>query len=487
MKIIQIVPTLFYGDAIGNYTLAIKHIIEGMGYQTAIYTMTIHPRIKEPDVYLVKDLPKLKADDVMIYHLAIGTALNREVLHYPCRKVCIYHNITPPHFFEKDSMDKADMCQAGLDDVKFLAGKFDFCIADSEFNRQDLIRMGYDGRNIKVVPVIVALEDYKQTPDADRLASLRSDGWTNIVFVGRVAPNKKHEDLIRCFGYYRKYINQTSRLILVGSFGEGDNYYNDLKDYTQHLNIPDVNFYGHVSFAEILSFYSAADIFLCMSEHEGFCVPLLEAMSFDVPIVAYKSTAVTETLGGGGILLDSKDPVLVAHVMDRLCTDKALREQVIERQRERFADFQYEPLSKLFRKTLEGFIEGRPESVIPDAFREYDALYALIEQRLAAQGQDMGFTKESFRHTSEATAHVIDLAKLADSVDDNRSFLEICYLAFFDRLPDAPARASWETLMDVLSPKEFQARVVNSLMDTEEFRANGTDVVNNLYRSPTET
>ena len=355
MKIIQIVPTLNYGDAIGNHVIAIKHIIEKMGYKTAIYCYSFHEKITEPNVCLISTLKDLKSSDIVIYHMSIGSELNRQVADFKCRKIMIYHNITPPHFFEIDSYDKVEMCRNGLADVKALAGKFDYCIADSSFNRQDLINMGYDGDKIDVISIMVAMDDYKSTPDQS-IIDHYNDGYTNILFVGRVAPNKKHEDMIRAFAYYKKNINPKSRLILAGSHDDQSNYYNYLTAYIEKIGVRDIEFTSHISFAGILALYKTADVFLCLSEHEGFCVPLIEAMIFDVPIIAYSSCAVPETMGESGIVVENKSPVFLSKVIDAVINDENLRKCMIESERKRLEDFKYAPLSKQFQEALEKFI-----------------------------------------------------------------------------------------------------------------------------------
>ncbi len=475
MRLIQIAPTLQYGDAIGNYILAIKRIAAELGYETGIYVDDIHPRITDPDVYLMHQVPKLQPEDILLYHLSIGSALNRTVLQYPCQRVMVYHNITPPDFFMKDAMDKVQACQDGLDDVMFLANKFDFCIADSEFNRQDLISMGYDGDKIAVVPVIVALDDYSQTPDAKRLAELRSDDWVNFLFVGRVAPNKKHEDILRAFAYYKAHINHKARLLLVGNHNAPNNYYDDLVAYVKALNIHDVEFLGHVSFAEILACYAAADVFLCMSEHEGFCVPLLEAMTFDVPIIAYRSTAVTETLGGSGVLLESKNPVYVARVMQQLALDETWRTKVIEAQRKRLDDFRFEPLAERLRTTLQAFVSHAKAQAIAES-EEYDTLYDLVESRMESAGARSGFSRTAFRAIADQVPYTADLARLLDMDCPNRDFLEVAYLTFFNRLPEPSVYDSWKQKADTMEGFAFRRALLEVLRTSEECRDRGTKV-----------
>jgi len=174
--------------------------------------------------------------------------------------------------------------------------------------------------------------------------------------VGRIAPNKRQENVIRAFYQYRK-LNPDSRLILVGSYLGMENYYQRLVKYAKALGIEDdVVFTGHIKFSEILAFYHVADAFVCMSEHEGFCVPLVEAMFFNVPVIAYDTSAISDTLGGSGVLLDSNDPVFTAHVINRVLTDEKLRESIVEGQKKRLEDFSYERIKDIFEKQLKGFI-----------------------------------------------------------------------------------------------------------------------------------
>ena len=137
-----------------------------------------------------------------------------------------------------------------------------------------------------------------------------------------------------------------------------EKYYNRLLDYVKALELDDVIFTGHIKFPEILAYYKVADVFLCMSEHEGFCVPLVEAMFFDVPVIAYKSCAVPYTMGGSGILTDTKNPVEIAMLIDRIVNDSSLREFIISGQRKRLEDFSYDKIKDIFEKQLKNFISG---------------------------------------------------------------------------------------------------------------------------------
>ena len=159
-----------------------------------------------------------------------------------------------------------------------------------------------------------------------------------------MAPNKKVEDVISCFAEYKNTYNENARLFLVGSFNDDDKYYQMLCKHIKNIGVKDVIFPGHIMFDEILAYYKIADVFLCMSEHEGFCVPLVEAMYFHVPIVAYASTAIPSTLNGSGVLLDSKDAKIASKIINRIVNDMAFAKDIISLQDKRLRDFNNELL-----------------------------------------------------------------------------------------------------------------------------------------------
>lgn len=358
MKIIQVMPTVSFGDAVSNDARAISKVIAEMGYKTAIYAENIDPRVKEPTVQKISKLPEIKDDDIVIFNHSTGTELCYRLPELPGRKMMIYHNITPPYFFSGYNQGAVDLTRYGYEGTKFLADKIEFVMGDSAYNVSDLKEMGYNCPSY-VRPILIPFADYEKEPDKDVIAKYSNDGYVNIVFVGRVAPNKKHEDLIAAFAYYKKHINERSRLILVGSEGGMEKYKKCLMSYVEALGVEDVIFTGQTSFKAILAYYKVADVFLCLSEHEGFCVPLVEAMCFEKPIIAYDSCAVGETLGGSGILINDKNPVFVAMVIDRIVKDESLRNQIIQKQNDRLKDFAYEKVRESFVKGLNAFVENK--------------------------------------------------------------------------------------------------------------------------------
>ena len=354
MKIIQILPTVAFGDAVSNDTIALKNLIKSLGYQTGIYAENIDKRLDPQSVLSIDKIPHMNSEDIIIYHESTGTKLSYAIPKFNCRKIMIYHNITPPKYFHGYNSDSVKLTSFGLEGASFLRDKIDYCLADSEFNKQCLVEMGYKCK-IDVLPILIPFDDYSTPPDED-IINKYNDGKPNILFVGRIAPNKKQEDIIKSFYYYKKYINSEARLFFVGSYQGMESYYERLCDYVEALELTDVYFTGHIKFNQILSYYKIADAFVCMSEHEGFCVPLIEAMYFNVPIIAYSSSAIPYTLGGSGILVNDKDPKIVAELINKVVIDKNLKEEIIAGQKKRIEYFCYNRIKDLFIKYLNNFI-----------------------------------------------------------------------------------------------------------------------------------
>ncbi len=355
MEIIQMLPTISYGDAIGNHVLALADALRSAGYKTKIYAENIDRRLPRGTAKKVEEY-KDKSDNIILFHLSIGSRIADTLLEYKARVIIVYHNVTPPEFWRPYSAQSGQLCEEGLACVRRLAGRPELCLAVSGFNKKDLIRLGYHCP-IEVLPILIAFDDYAKKPSQSVIEKYRDDGYVNILFTGRIAPNKKQEDLIAAFYYYKNYINPKSRLFIVGSFQEGDVYSGKLQKYVDELELNDVVFTGHIPFDEILAYYHVADLFLCLSEHEGFCVPLVEAMYFGIPIIAYDSSAVGETLGGSGLLLQDKDPKVVAEAMNRIVEDRELREKILRNEKARLRDFDNEKIKERFLEIIDRFIK----------------------------------------------------------------------------------------------------------------------------------
>lgn len=359
MKIIQVIVTIQKGDAIGNFTLSLDKLFKINGFDSRICAENVGKGISKKYIDDFSLLDKVKKDDLIIYQMCEGNQINKKIKKLLCKKIAIYHNVTPPEFFRRYGRSMISIQENAIKEIREMNQTFDKCIADSEFNKQDLIKMGYDENKIEVIPIIVQYDDFKKKPDEEIIKQYKADDYVNFLFVGRIVPNKKQEDIIRTFAYYKKHINDKARLILIGS-PFSDDYYNDLITYIHVLELENsIVIPGHISFEKILAFYSVADVFLCMSEHEGFCVPLVEAMLFDIPIVAYDSTAIKYTLGRGGVLIQDKNPVIFADTINKILLNTSMKEEIITQQRIRLDELKQSSIENKIMKAIRIAIEGR--------------------------------------------------------------------------------------------------------------------------------
>lgn len=360
MKVVQLVPSLSYGDAIGNEVAAIHKILKANGYHAQVYAESIDPRRKDI-AQPTAQMGSLGPQDILLYHFAIGSELNLKLKSFGGRLVFRYHNITPPLFFADYSMQAYRSCRQGRGQLAALAGVPEACLSVSRYNTQDLKANGYRCP-ITELPVLLAMEDYAAEPDAEVLRRYK-DGKTNFVFVGRISPNKKIENVIRAYAWYRKHVSANCRLILAGTSAGNENYFAALQKYQEEIRAEEVIFTGKISFPALLAVYRAADLFLCMSEHEGFCVPLVEAMYFGVPIIAYGTSAIPDTLGGAGVCLDSNDPVMAGMMAAKILSDRDFRQKLVELEQARLQEYMPQKTGAGFLRWLQDFVsEGETAS-----------------------------------------------------------------------------------------------------------------------------
>lgn len=338
MRIVQILPTYVSKDAIGNEVSVLDELLRQRGFDTAIFTN--FTTSDASNVVCRRDFSPADflPDDIVLYHFSIGSSFTSVFNQLECKKALVYHNVTPPSFFTPYDSFAAMRSRRGLEQVRYLALSADCCLADSETNKRELISMGYSCP-IEVLPVCFDKEAYLSIePSKSVFERFGGQKGSNILFVGRVSPNKCQHDVISAFYMHKKLYDADAKLFIVGAYASDDRYYARLREYVSRLGLKDVYFTGSVGLDEIVAYYQLADLFLCQSEHEGFCVPLVESIVFDVPIIAYDSTAVGETLGGSGVLLNEKDPYLTAAVMRKVVIDEAFREGLVAAQKDRFQE-----------------------------------------------------------------------------------------------------------------------------------------------------
>ena len=328
-RVHQVLATLGYGDAIGHEVLGIQQVLLGAGYESEIFVETADRRLEHLTTDYREMVGAFAPEDVVIHHFSIGSRASRTAYALPGRMTLVYHNITPPEYFVGVHKDLVKLCFRGRRELTAYISRCALALGDSEYNREELARLGFPETGVlPVVPGFAHLDLPPNTMTAERF----DDGWTNVMFVGRVIPNKKFEDVIRAFHVYRTRHNPRSRLLLVGSYGGFEKYLVMLHGLVARLGTPDVHFLGHVSNEELTALYDVADLFLCASEHEGFCVPIIESFYKRVPVLAFAATAVPATMDGGGVLYDTNDPFEVARVMAAILDDGEVEDAVVASQ-----------------------------------------------------------------------------------------------------------------------------------------------------------
>ncbi len=329
MEVHQFATSLTYGDAISNEMMEIRSALQEQGIHSEIFVRFHDPRMAR-HIHDYREYRRFsRPDNVVIFHFSIGSPVSKLFFRIEDRKIMIYHNITPHAFFLDHHRILARECYKGRLELKLFKEKTHLALGDSEFNRQELEREGYPRTG--VLPLMLDLAKFDQPGDTV-VREMFSEPKRTILFVGRVIPNKRFEDIIKCFHFYKKYFDPDSRLILAGDHRGMERYLAGLQQLVVDLELRDVHFTGHIRFPELVAYYDLADVYLSMSEHEGFGVPLLEAFHKGLPVVAYAAGAVEETLNGGGILLREKDLFKTASLMDRLRKDTGLRQRVLSSQ-----------------------------------------------------------------------------------------------------------------------------------------------------------
>ncbi len=336
MIIEQFLPAFHYGDATSNSSVAFHEYLVANGIESRIITLTSDKRVVEK-VTLFKDY-KEKKESIKILHFAIPSLLTDFFRSVKGKKILIYHNVTPSVFFTDYSEFLTRFTNEGRKHLSTLNDSFDISIGVSEFNASDLKDLKF--RNVKVFPLIINLKDY-DAPYSKGYYNLIKDERRNILCVGRVAPNKKIEDAIKMLFFYKKYLSPSIRLIVAGNIKSVPKYFAAVRDLASrfYLTSDDILFTGHINFEEFLSVYNLADVYLSMSEHEGFCLPVIESFKMDVPVVAYDAGAIRQTVGNGGLIFDSKDPEKVAGTLEYVINNKKTKDKLITAGREKLREY----------------------------------------------------------------------------------------------------------------------------------------------------
>jgi glycosyltransferase involved in cell wall biosynthesis len=340
MRVDQWLPAAHYGDAIGDESLRIREVLRRAGYLSEIYALDVDEEVKAE--FLPFDgQPGLP--DLTIYHFALPSALTEAFRRLRSRKLIIYHNITPAKYFLGLDDELVRIAVKGRQELASLAGVAELALGDSEFNRRELESMGF--RRTGVFPILMSFDRYRGKP-SPVLFNMLNDGRANFLFVGRIYPNKHLEDLLRLAFFYKKYVSENFRFLLVGRAGRMVRYQQAVQGLAHRwgLRSSEFVFTGHLPWDDLLACYRGADLFVSMSEHEGFAVPLVEAMLAEVPVMAYAAGAVPDTLGEAGVVFHEKKYAELAEMAYSLMSEPGLRTAVVASQNRRLERFRPERL-----------------------------------------------------------------------------------------------------------------------------------------------
>ena len=359
MRVHQIVPRMDAGDAVSNQALAIHRLVTEWGFESRIYANGMDEFGKRVASYDHSYREFMGEEgDLLIYHYSIYCGNYQYYVESRSRKVLVYHNITPAWFYERFYPEAANLCRMGRDLIPQLA-VCDLALGDSDFNRRELVEAGFPAEKTGVLPINPPLDKLDGVEEDPDLARWLGDGKTNLLYVGRAVPNKKLEDVIKLFCCYHRGVNARSRLVFAGPLPI-NTYYSALLSLARRMGIGDrVFFLGKVSDGGLKACYRRSHYYVSMSEHEGFCVPLLESFHFDLPVLAFAAGAVPETMGGAGVLFTIKDFPLLAELLERLGRDAFLRERITAAQRERLEAFDSMSFERTLRAALGGLLSMR--------------------------------------------------------------------------------------------------------------------------------
>jgi len=345
----QFLPVLARHDAIGETVLEMQKSIINLGYDSEIFV----EKPIDPTKTFSKSFTEYnpQKNDLIIYHHSIGSTLAKYLSELDCSKLLFYHNITPSKFFvEYDKVLVSELDQ-GREQLKFLSNSFEYAMAASGYNQNELNSYGF--KNIFDMQYFINMKRFDQIKPDQKILNSYND-TTNIIFVGRRSPNKKADDILKIFAYY-KIFNPNSKLFLLGGSWSVEKYAEKLEKLKQELKINDNDIISieTLSDKELKSYFQISDVFVCMSEHEGFCIPLVESMYFQIPIIAYNAGAVPDTLGGTGILVNHKKFNEIAQIIDILMSNDLLKKQIIQEQNQRLLNFNNDKATTLLKNNIE--------------------------------------------------------------------------------------------------------------------------------------
>jgi len=356
MVVNQWVPAAHKGDAIGDSARRVRDLLRAMGHESELYALTIDDALKH-EVRPFTDRRATRGD-LTIFHYALPSPMTAAFASLGSGRVLQYHNVTPAAYFAPYDPALFRLASLGRAELTTLVGRVDVALGDSEYNRQELEHLGFGPTG--VFPIAVDTSRLMRAAPHAALDRILDDGLVNFLFVGRIAPNKKIEDHIKLAEVYKRYVDAYYRFIFVGRYDVVPGYYATIRALMSEFRLLNDRFIftGPVPDDELAVYYAHAAVYVSLSEHEGFCVPLVEAMATDVPVLAYATAAVPDTLGSAGVQFAPKDLEQAAELLGALAFDDDLRARVLAGQRRRLADFSDDGISRELTSLVQSLRSG---------------------------------------------------------------------------------------------------------------------------------
>lgn len=362
VRIDQVIPSIVERDAVSHHTLEAQRVLRSLGFVSEIFSVNMGPEMAGR-VHPIASLPADGSGRQWVcYQGSIGSPAAEAFAAHPGPKIVDYHNITPAELVEHWMPSLGDEVRLGREQLASLAPLAMCGVGDSDYNTGELIEWGYAEAVTSML--MVDHTNFDVPPDPQRRAELvaaKSGGGADWLFVAQFLPHKAHHDVVMAFAAYQAAYDPDARLHLVGR-DSCPAYALGVAELVADLGLQDaVDLAGSVSAPELAALYEASDVYVCCSDHEGFCAPLLEAMHHGLPIVAFAAAAVPETVGEAGVVLDSKSPAVVAAAAHRVLTDEALRESLVDSGRRRAAGFTLERARRQFASVIERLVKESGE------------------------------------------------------------------------------------------------------------------------------
>ncbi len=352
----QFTEGAFVGDATSDQVFMIRRWLQDLGFVSEVYAEQFHPELAEV-THPVSDYRPHRDEKYILHHHAIGSSIAERIKTIGLPQILVYHNITPAEFYVHSNPTLALYLDKGRDQLAQMVAHTALALGASRYNEAELIEAGFSPTG--TLPIVLDESTLAQPLNEDLAAQCRAM-QPLILFVGRMAPNKRQEDLLKLH-YFLRRIAPDAHLVMVGNTGDRD-YVDWQEQMIKELRLDEssVHIAGHVSHQDMLTYYRCADVYVSMSEHEGFGKPLIESMYCGLPVVAYASSAVPETMGDAGILFYEKDYEALAELVDILVKDEGLQRRIIARQTARAQAF----LEPQVRRQFEAYL--RQLGLLPD-------------------------------------------------------------------------------------------------------------------------